>query len=143
MNPHEEDINIIDIAHALSMLCRANGHMTQFFSVGQHSINCAAEAKKRGFSDRIQFACLLHDASEAYISDITRPVKAVLESYREIEKELQKIIYDKFNIKDLSDEEHLKIDICDDVMLSAEFDAMHPHADFETEYKVLSMPDLA
>ena len=68
------DIEITDIAHALSLLCRANGYTRHFYSVAQHSLNCAAEAKARGLSEDIQLACLLHDASEAYISDITRPV---------------------------------------------------------------------
>ena len=77
-DPTEPDINKIkieDIAHALSLICRANGHFIRFYSVGQHCINCANEAKARGLPELIQFACLFHDASEAYISDITSPVK--------------------------------------------------------------------
>ena len=86
LNPNADLINIADIAHALSMLCRANGHFKSFYSVGQHSINCMNEARTRNYSQRVQLACLLHDASEAYLSDITRPVKAELPRYREIEK---------------------------------------------------------
>ena len=62
------DVYIEDIAHALSLLCRGGGQLTYFYSVGQHSLNCAAEAKARGWSKRQQLACLLHDASEGYIS---------------------------------------------------------------------------
>jgi 5'-deoxynucleotidase YfbR-like HD superfamily hydrolase len=50
------------------------------------------EAKSRGYSNRIQLACLLHDASEAYLSDVTRPVKAELPQYKEIEAPLQETI---------------------------------------------------
>ena len=42
--PESEKIDIVDIAHALSMLCRGNGHMKHFYSVGQHSVNCMMEA---------------------------------------------------------------------------------------------------
>ena len=85
VHPNAALIDINDIAHALSMLCRANGHFHTFHSVGQHSINCAREAMARGYSRRVQLACLLHDASEAYLSDVTRPVKAELPKYLEIE----------------------------------------------------------
>jgi 5'-deoxynucleotidase YfbR-like HD superfamily hydrolase len=94
--PESELIDILDIAHALSMLCRANGHFRSFYSVGQHCINCAMEAKARGYSERVQLACLLHDASEAYLSDVTRPVKHELPKYLEIEKPLQESIWQKY-----------------------------------------------
>ena len=74
-----EEINIHDIAHSLSLMTRANGHIRYFFSVAQHAVNCALEAGSRGLSRRIRLACLLHDAAESYISDVTRPVKHRLE----------------------------------------------------------------
>ena len=55
-NPDPELIRIEDIAHALSMICRGNGHVKTFWSVGQHCICCAKEAAGRGFSDRIVLA---------------------------------------------------------------------------------------
>ena len=67
------DVYIEDIAHALSLLCRGGGQLTYFYSVGQHSLNCATEAKARGWSERQQLACLLHDASECYMSDVPTP----------------------------------------------------------------------
>ena len=77
-------------------MTRANGHYPQFYSVGQHCLDCAVLAKEEGRSIREQLACLLHDASEAYLSDITRPVKAELEEYQRIEKRLQEMIYQKY-----------------------------------------------
>ena len=74
-NPDPEMIRIEDIAHALSLICRGNGHVKTFWSVGQHCINCAKEAWARGLSNRMVLACLLHDASECYMSDIPRPFK--------------------------------------------------------------------
>ena len=70
VHPNAALIDINDIAHALSMLCRANGHFHTFHSVGQHSINCAREAAARGYSRRVQLACLLHDASECCIPEL-------------------------------------------------------------------------
>ena len=74
-HPDEELICIEDIAHALSLLCRGNGHVRTFFSVGQHCILCAKEAEARGYSGRLILASLLHDASECYMSDVPRPFK--------------------------------------------------------------------
>ena len=84
LEPNAALIRIEDIAHALAMLCRANGHFKSFYSVGQHCINCAEEAAARGYSARVQLGCLLHDGSEAYLSDVTRPVKKALSKYLEI-----------------------------------------------------------
>ena len=53
LNPREEDIRIEDIAHALSMLVRANGHFSEFFSVAQHCIQCAKEAMARNYVPRL------------------------------------------------------------------------------------------
>ena len=122
--PDASQIHIEDIAHALSLMCRANGHFVRFYSVAQHSINCANEAKARGLSAKVQIACLLHDASEAYLSDITRPVKSHLPNYLEIEKRLQDIIYYKFLGSPLTAEEAALVEHIDQDMLVCEFDAL-------------------
>lgn len=95
-NPDPELIRIEDIAHALSMLCRGNGHVKTFWSVGQHCICCAREAAARGLSNRMVLACLLHDASECYMSDVPTPFKNELPEYQEQEEHLLGIIYEKF-----------------------------------------------
>lgn len=124
MAPEPEQINITDISHALSMLCRANGHFRSFYSVGQHCINCALEAKARGLSRRVQLGCLLHDGSEAYLSDVTRPVKEFLPKYLEIEEPLQDVIWQKWISPALSDEEIRQIFQIDDDILLHEFLAL-------------------
>jgi len=121
--PDRENINILDIAHALSLLCRANGHFQTFYSVGQHCINCALEAAARGCSLRVQLACLLHDGSEAYLSDVTRPVKQVLPKYLEIEAPLQDEIWRKW-IGVLTEEERRLVFEIDDALLGNEFTAL-------------------
>ena len=124
LNPETELIDIADIAHALSMLCRANGHFRSFYSVGMHCVNCAREAIARGYSRKVQLACLLHDASEAYLSDVTRPVKQELPRYREIEEPLQAVIWQKFLGEPLTEEEDRLVFLIDDDILENEFPAL-------------------
>jgi len=124
LKPDINQIHIEDIAHSLSLMCRANGHIDHFFSVAQHCINCAVEAKARGFTARVQLACLLHDASEAYISDITRPVKYYLEEYKIIEQQLQNIIYTKYLGAPLPEEEFALMNQIDNDMLVFELNAL-------------------
>lgn len=126
MQIRTEDICIEDIAHALSLMCRGGGHLKYFYSVAQHSLNCAAEAKARGWSGKLQLACLLHDASEAYISDIIRPVKANLTGYLEIESRIMEKILEKFNLSDLTEKEHRKWKQIDDEILYYELKNLMP-----------------
>lgn len=116
-----EDIDVRDIAHSLSLLCRAGGHFPHFYSVAQHCLNCLAEAKARGYSKRVQLGCLLHDASEAYLSDITRPVKECLPEYRRYEKQLQALIFSKWLSPALTPEEEAQVSKIDDALLYHEF----------------------
>lgn len=110
-------IRIEDIAHALSLTCRGNGHVKTFFSVGQHCIHCALEAEARDCSNRVILACLLHDAAEAYMSDVPRPFKQYLDSYLECEKRLLDIIYIKYLGSVPSAEESALVKQIDDDML--------------------------
>ena len=124
-SPQAEGISLLDIAHALSMVCRANGHFKHFYSVAQHSINCYKEAVARGYSENVQIACLFHDGSEAYLSDITRPVKEYLPNYLEIEDTIQNIIYEKFCFDILSKQDLAKVSNVDDTVLWHEFNELH------------------
>ncbi len=124
LEPNIDDIKIEDIAHSLSLMTRANGHHKHFFSVAQHVIGCYKEAKNRGYSERVQLGCLLHDASESYISDITRPVKQNLQEYFVIEAKLQKLVYERFGLGDLTKEEQEHIKAVDDALLYYEFETL-------------------
>ncbi len=117
MKPELENIDIRDIAHALSLTCRGNGHVKNFFSVGQHCVNCALEAEKRGYSRRVILGCLLHDGSEAYMSDVPRPFKEMLPDYQKIEDELIDLIYQKFLGSVLTEEEKKLVKGIDDDLL--------------------------
>lgn len=111
INPFDlapEQIDINDIAHHLSMLCRFNGAVVNFYSVAEHSVRvsrmaerlAAAEQKGQQHANLIGLYGLLHDASEAYLSDIVSPVKRTpeFEAYRRIEADLQQRIYTRFGL---------------------------------------------
>ena len=117
LDPKPEDFRIEDIAHALPMICRGNGHVKTFFSVGQHCINCSREAQAEGLSDRMTLACLLHDASECYMSDVPRPFKRNLPSYREAEDRLLSVVFIRFLGSDLSADEYKVMKRIDNTML--------------------------
>ena len=96
LEPNSDDVDIEDIAHALSNQPRFTGHTREFYSVAQHSVlvaeNCPSEYALIG---------LLHDASEAYLSDIARPVKkhpSLEPAYISIETDLTMAVFDKFGI---------------------------------------------
>lgn len=97
-----EDIDIRDIAHSLSHICRYGGHCNRFFSVGEHSIRCS----DRGSDWLRKMWGLLHDAAEAYIGDFTRPLKRVLYityplgllKMSEYEKRILQVIATKFKL---------------------------------------------
>ena len=115
--PDEDLICIDDIAHSLSLLCRGNGHVKNFFSVGQHCILCARESVARGYSNRLSLAALLHDASECYMSDVPRPFKKNLTGYIVQEEKLLSVIYTKYLGSPLSEEEEAKLKAIDNDLL--------------------------
>lgn len=117
MSPDPMAICIEDIAHALSLICRGNGHVHKFWSVAEHCICCAKEAEARGLSARVILACLLHDASECYMSDVPRPFKKEMDAYQEQEENLLSTIYEKFLGYDLTEKEQAQVCDIDDVML--------------------------
>lgn len=141
LNPRFEDICAADIAHALSYMCRANGHFRSFYSVAQHCLSCEEEARARGLSREIRLACLIHDASEAFISDITRPVKRQLSEYREIEERLQSVIYRRFGIDPENAAVMAAVSEIDDAMLYHEFLTLGGLALYDSPPKILTSPD--
>lgn len=78
LNPRAENVITTDLAHALSLVCRFNGHCAHHYSVAQHSLLVAYIIEKVGGTPEEQLAGLLHDGTEAYISDLTRPLKLLL-----------------------------------------------------------------
>lgn len=119
--PEPEQVRIEDIAHALSMISRANGHFPEVHTVAQHCLECVAEAKARNLPRQTQLFCLLHDGAEAYLGDFIQPVKARMEGYREAEDHLLDMIYRKFAGRTPSEEEQKAVKEIDKTLLYFEF----------------------
>ena len=101
-DPHPDDVNIIDIAHALSHICRYAGHVKKFYSVAEHSYLVSLMVTKK---DALQG--LLHDATEAYCQDIPSPLKHYLPDYRRIEQLNRVAICTRFGL-DIKEPETVK-----------------------------------
>ena len=114
--PTPEMICIEDIAHALSNQCRFGGHLPVFYSVAQHSYHCSQSVNQEH-----KLAALLHDASEAYLLDIPRPIKNRLSNYKDIEHNLMILIADKFGFNYPL---HNDIKLADELALVAEWNCL-------------------
>lgn len=114
LSPSVEDVNINDIAHSLSNLCRFNGHCVNFYSVAQHSVLISTLVPEQD-----ALWGLLHDASESYLCDIPSPLKKLpeFEAYRQAETRVMNVICDAFG---LARDEPSSIKIADRRMLVTE-----------------------
>ncbi len=120
-DPRPEDVDIADIAHALSLICRFNGHVSHHYSVAQHSVHCAQLAVKMGFNPEMQFLALMHDAAEAYVCDLPRPLKySMMGAYAPIEGAVETAIHQRFEIQPFSCWQHTTIKKLDDTVLYCE-----------------------
>ena len=149
MDPGNHDFNIVDIAHALSLICRGNGHIRFFYSVAQHSIACAEEAVARGYSPEVilglQRAIWQHFIGRDLTADEMNQIfeiddmmlsaefhqlmpEELNKDYRKLLSEfvLQRAIWQHFIGRDLTADEMNQIFEIDDMMLSAEFHQLMP-----------------
>ena len=92
LDPRPDEVCLDDVAHGLSQLCRFSGQTNVFYSVAEHSVRCAELAMSNKSSDKIAMMALMHDAAEAYCSDVPRPLKLFLTGYAEIEASIQAVI---------------------------------------------------
>lgn len=89
----EDDIEIVDIAHALGMVCRYAGHVRRFYSVAEHCVHLSHTVDPEH-----ALAALLHDAAEAYVGDMVRPLKHELPGYMAVEDHLIAVINNKYGL---------------------------------------------
>ncbi len=99
--PRQKDVDIRDIAHALSMCTRFNGHLAKYYSVAEHSIIMSYLVKPKH-----ALAALLHDAAEANLSDVPRPIKYMLPSITELDAAVSDVIFKKYGISDIDSSIH-------------------------------------
>ena len=91
--PERGEYGIETIANALSNLCRYTGHVDRFYSVAEHSVLVS-----RMVPERYAMEGLLHDASEAFVGDVSSPLKKLLPDYKRIEENVQADIARRFNL---------------------------------------------
>lgn len=97
--PKTDAINIMDIAHALSMQCRYNGMTSIFYSVAEHCVMVAKLVKDAGGTEHDQLCALMHDAHEAYIGDMIQPMKTMgFEMFDTIEAIFDAVIALRFGL---------------------------------------------
>lgn len=94
LDPRSDDVSIEDIAHALSLLTRYGGHCMRFYSVAEHCVLLA-----RAVPEEHRLWALLHDASEAYIADIVRPLKRHLDGYGAAEARVMAAVAEHFRLR--------------------------------------------
>jgi len=116
LDPSSEEIDILDIAWSLSNQCRYNGHCRKFYSVAEHSVLVSFHVP-----ERYALQGLLHDASEAYLLDVPKPIKHFLKGYAKIEEKLNIVIANRFGITYPFSEE---VKFADTVILGNEMDAL-------------------
>ena len=123
LDPRPEEIDIRDIAHSLSLICRFNGHCRSFYSVAEHSIRASFLVPP----EDAPYA-LLHDAVEVYTGDIITPIKNQLlysapgdtrqMSFRKREHEILAVVLRRFGLKETLPDSVKKADL---IMLATEF----------------------
>lgn len=137
LEPRLEDIAIEDIAHHLSHLCRFTGAVRLFYSVAQHSVMVSIAMAPHLVTGRhraLGLYGLLHDASEAYLMDVPRPLKhdASMVAYRAAEARLQRVIYAVFGCD--PDDEPAALKVVDRRMLRTECRDLMPPAAFHERW---------
>lgn len=92
-DPQASDVDVLDIAHSLAMQCRYNGHVTRFYSVAEHCV-----LMSQNIAPEYALWALLHDATEAYVGDMVRPLKLQMPEYRAVEDRVELAIAEHFRI---------------------------------------------
>lgn len=97
-DPDVTDIHLCDIAHALSLVNRFAGHMPRGYSVAEHSMYVSSQLMRLYGDRQLALQGLLHDATEAYLGDVTRPLKTLLPEYKTIELRMEEVIAERFHL---------------------------------------------
>lgn len=117
----DPEINIEDISHALAMVCRYGGHCKRFYSVAEHSVMVADILDYWGYNLDVVLEGLLHDASEAYLSDVPAPFKQFLPDWQKVDKNLDAAIRKHFGMRE---EKTPAVKLADWVALRLEYTEM-------------------
>ncbi|WP_276273412.1 hypothetical protein [Haloarcula litorea] len=125
-DPRPADVSLSDVAHGLSHICRCSGQTREFYSVGLHSLYVSRDLRERGADERVQLYGLLHDAPEAYVSDLVSPVKRHLDCYRDLEDGILSAVWDAFALPEPTDAEWQRVHESDVRLRRYEMDTLLP-----------------
>jgi len=100
IDPRPEELDPTDMAHALGMLCRYGGHSSEFYSVAEHCV-----LMSHAVTPIHALWALMHDATEAYLVDLPRPLKRSLSGYDAVEARLMAVICQRFHLRESMPEE--------------------------------------
>lgn len=129
LDPDPETLDIPSISASLSKICRFGGHAPKFYSVAEHCMHAVALAVEDGADKVLQRSLLLHDASEAYLGDVVKPLKLHLPGYVAIEDNMVEAIEKRFGVR--INDHHDTIKRYDLEMLKAEKKALWPDCEEE------------
>jgi hypothetical protein len=151
-NPAVEDILLPDIAHQLSNICRFTGACRKFYSVAQH---CSLVSKLIQEDGPLKLVGLLHDASEAYLSDVVSPLKALLPDYHVLEDRMEKTIILRFglnipNFEEVKFYDRLALDIESKALMGPRYPNYWPKSssimedkDYDLDWELLTVNPLS
>ncbi|MFL6658944.1 MAG: phosphohydrolase [Massilia sp.] len=118
--PRIDRVSIEDIAHGLAYQCRFNGQTREFYSVAQHSLIVAGLVPPA-----LRLEALLHDAAEAYLGDMVKPLKVLLPEFASLEDRVSTLIAKAFQL-DFSN--YAPIKRADLIALATEKRDLMPHS---------------
>jgi hypothetical protein len=141
-DPRPEEVALADIAAGLAHTCRFGGHCRTFYSVALHSVHVSRELAREGRPARVQLYGLLHDAGEAYVGDVPRPVKDRFEGFDVAEGRILDAVWAALSLRPPTESEWAAVMAADDRLLAYEADhlladgswaADPPDADYELD----------
>ena len=103
LDPAHSRFTLGDIAQGLANTCRFAGQCSRFYSVAEHSFHASFIVP-----DDLALAALMHDAAEAFIGDVTSPLKSLLPDYKRIERAIEAVIAERFGLGDACDHPAIK-----------------------------------
>jgi len=135
LDPSPDELQMEDIAHGLSQTCRYAGQSQWFYSVARHSLYVCNELADE-YGPRVQLYGLFHDAAEAYITDVPRPIKGEIEGYDQIEEGILSTVWEWLGVDTPSTSEWQAVKEADIRLFQYEADTLL------TEFEPPTVPSL-